>query len=81
MEAKETTTVPAMRPSNLGIVVGWKKRGGDSDKEDARKVAGRKWSTGVRMVVPVEPLLIGPAPLYLSNLSALRGTTHDITIC
>ena len=51
--------------------------GGVRDKEGARKVAGRK--RGTRMVVPVEPLLIGPASLYLSNMSALTGTTHDIT--
>lgn len=52
---------------------------GESDKEGAGKVAGRK--RGTRMVVPVEPLLIGPALLYQCNLTGLTGTTHDITVC
>jgi hypothetical protein len=47
-------------------------------EEGARKVGIKR---GTRVVVPVEPLLIGPAPLYLSDLSALTGTTHDITVC
>lgn len=62
---------------------GWmEKTWGGRHREDARKMLGRRrQKRGTRMVVPVEPLLIGPTPLYLSDLSAMTGTTHDITVC